>query len=360
MQRSSASLRMTDVIGWQAKRESETLFFSGDDEVGGMEESALDLGVGKHGEGLAGRLGVAGGLIRGVFEGAVAVEDGEDLGVRDAVEGAIAEDGFDLAALGGGATLERMNDGHGGFAFAQIAGHWLAQDAFGGGEVEDIVDNLEGHAEIASVLAEALFLGCGGAAENAASPHADGEQAGGFAIDQVEILVQRDWPTELLHLEQFALDHLLGEFGEHVEDAEIALLHGDAEGLHIEPVAGEDTHGVAPLGVGGGTAAAGLGVVDDIVVDERGGVDDLDDGSELHRAIASIAEEFGGEQQERGADALAAASAQILADFGDGGDVGDGVAPELPFDGCDVVAQKVEDFFTVDGRGCRQCAQLLR
>ena len=65
--------------------------------------------------------------------------------------------------------------------------------------------------------------------------------------------------------------------------------------------------------------------------------------------LALVAEKFGGEQQKRGTNPLAAAGAQIFADLRDGRDVRDCVATELLFDRDDVVAQKVEDFFPVDG-----------
>ena len=95
------------------------------------------------------------------------------------------------------------------------------------------------------------------------------------------------WPS-FSHLEQLALDHLLGERDEEVEDAEVALFEGGGEGLHVEPVAGEDALGVAPGGVGGGAAAAGVGLVDDVVVDEGGGVEHLDDGAEADAASALV------------------------------------------------------------------------
>jgi hypothetical protein len=56
-------------------------------------------------------------------------------------------------------------------------------------------------------------------------------------------------------------------------------------------------------------AAADLGLVNNVVVDERCGVDDFDDRSELYRALALVAQEFGGEQQQRRTDSLAPAGA---------------------------------------------------
>src|SRR5208282_1525573 len=115
-------------------------------------------------------------------------------------------------------------------------------------------------------------------------------------------------------------------------------------------IAGQHAHGVAPLRVGGGTAAADLGLVNEVIVDERRRVDDLNDGRELYRALALVAEELGREQQQRWTDSLAPAGAQVLADLRNRGNVRDRIAPELFFDRDNVVTQKIEDFFPVNGR----------
>src|SRR5208282_1018734 len=329
---------------------TKELLLSCHHELGRPQQGAFDFGIGKNADGVARGIGVAGGFFRGVFEGTVAVEDGEDIGVGDAIEGAIVEDDFNLAALGRSATLERVDDGHGGLAFTQVAGDGLAEHTLGGGQVEDIVDDLEGNAEIAAVLAEALFLGGGGASQDAAYSHADGKQTGGFAVDEIEVLLRRNQLAQFLHLEEFAFDQLLGQFDHHIQDAEIALLHGDLKGLHVEPIAGEDAHRVAPLRIGGGTAAADLGLVNNVVVDERGGVDDLDHRGQFYGAISLVAEKFRRKEQEGGTDALASAGTQVLAYLGDGGDIGHCVASELIFDRSNIVAQQVEDLFAVDGR----------
>ena len=88
-------------------------------------------------------------------------------------------------------------------------------------------------------------------------------------------------------------------------------------------------------------------------MDQGRGVDHLDDRAEADHALALIALRLGGEQQQRWADALAAALAQVVGDLGDGGDVRDGVAAELALDGAQIVPQQVEDFFC---RRYRQCA----
>ena len=219
------------------------------------------------------------------------------------------------------------------------------------GQVEHIVHDLKCHSQIASVLSQAFFLLGSGAAQNCAHPHADRKQAGGLAEDQIEVLVERNELAQLFHLQQFAFDHLLGQFDQSVENAEVALLHRDLEGLHVEPVAGQHALGVAPLRVGRGAAAPGLGLVDDVVVHQRRGVNDLDHRAQADGAAPLVVEQFRRKQQQRGTDALAAATAQIFANLGDGFDARDRVPPELALNGGQVFAQKLEEFFSVDGGG---------
>ncbi len=138
-------------------RTKSDLAVAGGDEAGDPEEGAFGFGVGQVGDAEAGGFGVGAGGVHGVVDGAVAVEDLEDLRVGDAVEAAVGEDGADGFAVGSGAALEGVDDGEGGLAFAEVGGYGLAEDLFGGGEVEDVVDDLEGEAEVAAVFAELGF-----------------------------------------------------------------------------------------------------------------------------------------------------------------------------------------------------------
>ena len=179
---------------------------------------------------------------------------------------------------------------------------------------------------------------------------ADGEEASGFAVDEVEMAVTGDERAELLHLDKLSFDHLLGEVGEQIEDVEVALLKRDLEGLHVEPVAGENALGVSPYGVGRGTAAADFGFVDDVIMNEGGGVDDLDDHAEADGSGSLVVKQLGGEQEEGRTQALTAALTQVFADLGNGLYVGNAVAAELAFDGLQVIPEKVENLFA--GRCC--------
>src|SRR5271157_3921113 len=105
------------------------LLFSGDHEFWRPEQGALELGVREYAEGIACGFGVTRRLGGGELQRTITVEDGQDVRMSNAIESAFVQNGLDLAALGRGAMLQRMNDRHGGFAFSQVAGNGLAQHA---------------------------------------------------------------------------------------------------------------------------------------------------------------------------------------------------------------------------------------
>jgi hypothetical protein len=124
---------------------------------------------------------------------------------------AIFEHALDDFAVGGRAVLEEWMTA-GWLAFAQVAGDGLAQHFFGRGQVEHVVDDLEGQADGAAVAARLrLFLLGRGAGQSGAQLHGDRKEAGGLAEDEVVVLSLVDRVAELLNLQQLAFDHLLGE-----------------------------------------------------------------------------------------------------------------------------------------------------
>src|SRR5262249_41216229 len=149
---------------------------------------------------------------------------------------------------------------------------------------------------------------------------------------------------------ELAFHHLLGEIDQLVENPEISLLDGNLERLHVEPIAGKDALGVSPLSVGCGTATARGGFVNDVVMDQRGRVNDFYHASQSHGAAVVMGKELGREQKQSGANPLAAAGAEVFADFGDRAHAGDRAAAELALDGGEIIAQELKDFFGAVGR----------
>src|SRR5208283_1799064 len=118
------------------------LAFPLDDELWNPEQNALDFGIGESTDGFAGLVGELDGARVSGINRAMAIEDGDDVRRSDSVEVAVVEHRVNRRLLGWSAMLQRMQNGHRGFAFAQIAGDRLAQHVFRGGEVEHVVNDL--------------------------------------------------------------------------------------------------------------------------------------------------------------------------------------------------------------------------
>jgi len=186
-------------------------------------------------------------------------------------------------------------------------------------------------------------------AEDSAEAGAAAEEAGGFVGGEFQGVIFGDVDAaDLFELQEFAFDHFLGEIDEDVEDVEIAFLQGDMERLHVEPVAGENAAMIAPAGIGGGAAAAGVGAVDDVVVNESGAVKEFDYGGELDSAAGVAFAARGvavGEEEQRGAEAFPSPAEEIAGDFGNRLVGGGALAREFLLDLHEVIAHQFKNLF---------------
>ena len=78
------------------------------------------------------------------------------------------------------------------------------------------------------------------------------------------------------------------------------------KGAGIQEIPDQDAGGVAEHLVGGLAAAAQRGAVDHVIVQQGGGVDELDDRRRLDVLLALVAAGAGGEQHQQGPQPLAA------------------------------------------------------
>jgi hypothetical protein len=156
--------------------------------------------------------------------------------------------------------------------------------------------------------------------------------------------------AEARQLKQLAFDHALREFNQNVEDGEVALAKRRVERLHIEPVAGEDAHVIAPASIGARAAATGVRAVDHVVVNQRRAVNHFYDGAEANRAAPVVAGSSRGEQKQRRTQALAPTFPQIFGDFRDGLDRRAVLRRDFLLDERQILADQVEDA-SCDGNG---------
>ena len=97
-----------------------------------------------------------------------------------------------IRAPAGVALAQQVDERQRHLAFTQVGADWLAERSGVAGEIEQVVDHLEGDAEVECVLAQRFLLLRGDAAEHAADLRRAAEQVGGLAPDDVEVLVLGD------------------------------------------------------------------------------------------------------------------------------------------------------------------------
>ncbi|MGY4368389.1 hypothetical protein ACVW1A_004454 [Bradyrhizobium sp. LB1.3] len=115
--------------------------------------------------------------------------------------------------------------------------------------------------------------------------------------------------------------------------------------LAEQEVADQHARFVAPEHPRRQLAAAHLALVDDVVVQERGGMHELDGGGELDMAVAGVAGEVGhGERQHR-PQALAPGGDQMVGDLGDHGHVRTGPRQDRGVDALHVTGDKDNQLF---------------
>jgi len=107
------------------------------------------------------------------------------------------------------------------------------------------------------------------------------------------------------------IDLALGDhrrrIGQNLEHPQTAVLHHQLERAAEQEIADQHAGGIAPDEIGGALAAAQIRAVDDIVVQQGRGMDELDRGGEQMVARAGIAEQPCAREREHRAHALAAA-----------------------------------------------------
>ena len=187
-----------------------------------------------------------------------------------------------------------QNDRQSDLALAEVVADMLAQLGRAAAVVERIIDQLKSEAEIAAVGAERRPGGAVASADRGADFGRGGKERRGLGADHREVLVLGG--RSVLcggKLHHFAFRNHRGRMGEDVEGIERADLDHHLEGLAEEEVADQHARLVAPDHAGGELAAAELALVDDVVVEEGGGVHELDARRELDMALAVVTAHLG-------------------------------------------------------------------
>ena len=248
---------------------------------------------------------------------AAGLADGrENLGHGIGVAGfnRLAQAGADLVAgVGHG-----VDQGQGGLALGQVVAQVLAQGVGIGGVVEHVVGDLEGQAQVHAIGVHGLLDGFVGARQQRAQARGRREQHRRLALDNPQ--VGRFVGVGVVHVQQLqhlAFGDLVGGVGQDAHDRHRIELHHQLEAARIQEIAHEHAGRIAPQRVGGAPAAAQVGFVHHVVVQQGRGVDELDDRRQLVRPWAAAAQGPGRQHDQHGSQALAAGGDDVFGNLVD-------------------------------------------
>ena len=138
--------------------------------------------------------------------------------------------------------------------------------------------------------------------------------------------------TIVVELKHLTFRHFLAGFGEDFIDALAAEFHDLTHGFGIEIVSDQDADLISPNFSSGLTAPTDIGIIDDIIMQERGGMDELHKAPELMVFATGITAEPGTEEQQQRPDTFAATVEDMCCDGVDEGDAGIQVLMDPVFD----------------------------
>src|SRR5919202_4910104 len=210
----------------------------------------------------------------------------------------------------------------GGLAVALVAAPRLAQGVLRPRHVEDVVDDLEEEPELGregTEVSECSPRGLPSTEKQYAFHGRADESARLELVRPAEARGARGY--EVADVDVLAADHAvdargrgqLADRGEDVGRLALLLVQDEAEGLGVEPVAGQDRDVLAVLDVACRPPPAQLVVVHggEIVVDERVRVDELERRRERQHGRGVTADRLGRGGREHGTDALAAGEQRV-------------------------------------------------
>ena len=229
---------------------------------------------------------------------------------------------FALAVI---AAAEGQHDRQGDLAFAEIVADVLAELCGLAAIVQDVVNELEGDAQIHADRAARGLLRLWAVCDYRPHLASRGEQLGRLAADHREVFVfGRGGILGGRQLHHLAFGDGGGGGRENVECAQRADLDHHPERLAEQEVADQHACLIAPEHARRKLAAPELALVDDVVVQERGGVHEFDRGGELDVSVAGIAGQVCHRQRQHRAQALASGGDQVVGDLRYHGHLGAG------------------------------------
>ncbi len=217
----------------------------------------------------------------------------------------------------GSALAHRVDQRQRGLALGQIIADVFAKGVCIAAIIQEIVDQLEGHTQMVTKGAQGFTLLVTGLGEGAGTVSRGLEQHRGLAADDFHIgFFSGAGVPHLGQLQHFAFGNDARGLGQNAHDGHRTELDHHLERARIQEIAYQYAGRIAPHGVGGRAAAAHAGHVDHVVVQQRGGMQELDGSGQQIQVVALMPQRLATEQHQQRAQAFAPGRGDVIADFG--------------------------------------------
>src|SRR6266581_3203183 len=269
----------------------------------------------------------------GLFDGAGIPQEGQDSPDVRILFPMLAYEPLECADVDRTAVIEGVDRHQGHVPLPDVRARRLAEARRVAHDVQDVIDDLEGHPEVDPVVPDGLDVLQPRVRQEARDPGSRGHGEGGLPLDDIEVLAPRHPGVVGVAL---LADLAFGEGGADVRrDLDDVVIEpaADPEGLDEEEVPGHERILEAEFLVGGEAPAAHVPAVIDVVVDQRRGMDQLERRGKVH-GLSDLrpAEGAEGEQGDHGSNSLAPGLDHIAGNIVEKGLLGPDALPDPGFD----------------------------
>ena len=220
----------------------------------------------------------------------------------------------DHLRLVGRSVTHGVEQRQGRFAFVQVIANVFAERLAVRTVVQQIVNQLEGCAQIAAIVLQAFFLRFGTARQNAGALGRRFKQARGFAVDDAHVVFFSDVRVVDVHqLQHFAFSDDVNGFGHHFQHFQGTQAGHHLEGAGIDKIPHQDAGCVPERGVSRGFATTHIRFIHHIVVQKRRRVDKFDERGDSDVGISLIANGSGSQNGNHRTNAFTAAADNVIA-----------------------------------------------
>lgn len=216
------------------------------------------------------------------------------------------------------AMLHYVNQRQRRFSLGEVVADVLPRVGLLAGVIEYIVNQLESRAEVHPVGGQRLFdLRCG-MTENGAQLGSRFKQFGCLVVNDLHVTRFIDIGVVAVHqLQHFTLGNDIRRIGQHTHDTHVVDRHHHLESTGIEKVADQHAGGITEHRVGRVATTPQGGFIHHIVMQERGRVDEFDDGGHFVVPHSLVAHGTRSKENQRRTHTLAAAANNVLGDLPD-------------------------------------------